>query len=81
LVERIKAGEMFSPGRDHNDVLESLDCRFVRVDQQWYSPFLGYAQWFYERGGGFPVLQLVWPDKHGRYPWEEADAAELGFRR
>jgi hypothetical protein len=67
----------------------------VRVDAQWYSPFLGYAQWFYESEDGFPVLQLVWPDEQGRYPWDEgyaitdgsqpvlvsrADAAELGFR-
>jgi hypothetical protein len=95
LVERVKAGETFGPGRDYDDVLESFGCRFVRVDAQWYSPFLGYAQWFYETEDGFPVLQLVWPDEQGRYPWDEgyaitdgsqpvlvsrADAAELGFR-
>lgn len=95
LVERAKAGETFSHGREYDDVLEGFGCRFVRVDPQWYSQFLGYAQWFYETEDGFPVLQLVWPDKHGRYPWEqgytitdgtqpvlvsERDLAELGFR-
>ena len=95
LVERVKAGETFSPGREHDDVLESFGCRFLRVDPQWYSAFLGYAQWFYETEDGFPALQLVWPDKLGRYPWEEGyaitdgsqpvlvseqEAAELGFR-
>jgi hypothetical protein len=94
LVERVKAGELFSPGRDHDDVLEGFDCRFVRVDPQWYSEFLGYAQWFYRSDCGFPFLQLVWPDRESRYPWEQAyaikdgsqpvlvserDAAALGF--
>ena len=95
LVERVKVGESFSPGRDYDDILEGFDCRFVSVDPKWYAAFLGYAQWFYESEEGFPVLQLVSPDEQGRYPWEEeyaitdgsqpvlvseSDAAELGFR-
>lgn len=94
LVERVKRGESFRHGREHDDVLEGFSCRFLRVDPQWYSAFLGYAQWFYEAEDGFPVLQLVWPDKQHRYPWEqgyaiadvtqpvlvsEPDAAALGF--
>jgi Domain of unknown function (DUF4262) len=94
LVGRVKAGETFSPGRDYDDVLEGFDCRFVPVDPQWYSAFLGYAQWFYEAEHGFPVLQLVLPDRQGCYPWDEcysitdgsqpvlvseSDAAELGL--
>jgi Domain of unknown function (DUF4262) len=71
LVERVKAGETISPGRDYDDILEGSACRFVRVDPKWYPVFLGYAQWFYETKDGFPVLQLVWPDKHGRYPGDE----------
>jgi Domain of unknown function (DUF4262) len=94
LVGRVKAGETFSPGRDYDDVLEGFDCRFVPVDPEWYSAFLGYAQWFYETEHGFPVLQLVLPDRQGCYPWDEcysitdgsqpvlvseSDAAELGL--
>jgi uncharacterized protein DUF4262 len=78
LVERVEKHETFDPGRDYDDVLESFDCRFVRVDPQWYSAFLGYAQWFYETVDGFPVLQLVWPDRQGRYPWEQAYAITDG---
>ena len=94
LVKRIGRGESFSPGREYEDVIEGYGCRFVRVDPRWYSAFLGYAQWFYETEDGFPVLQLVWPDKQRRYPWDdgytitdgsqpvlvsEDEAATLGF--
>jgi hypothetical protein len=96
LVARVKAGEIFSGDRDYGDVLEGFACRFMDVDPEWYGTFLGYAQWFYETEHGFPVLQLVWPDKQGRYPWEDGyaithgsqpvlvsnrTAVELGFRQ
>jgi len=94
LVDRVRTNESFSPGRDYDDILEGYRCRFVNVDSKWYSAFLGYAQWFYEVEDGFPVLQLIWPDKESRYPWQEGyaitdgsqpvlvsdqHAAELGF--
>jgi hypothetical protein len=78
LVDRIKTDESFAAGHDYADVLEGYRCRFVQVDPQWYSAFLGYAQWFYEADDGFPVLQLIWPDKHGRYPWEDGYAITDG---
>jgi len=32
---------------------------------------LGYASWFYQSlKQPFPALQLVWPDKQNRLPWE-----------
>ena len=99
LVLRVAAGEIFRPDREYVDeyvdLLDGFSCRFVIVDPQWYSAFLGYAQWFHETEDGFPVLQLVWPDKRGRYPWADGyaitdgsqpvlvsatAAAELGFR-
>jgi len=35
----------------------------------WYAPFIGYATWFYD-GAHFPALQLIWPDKGRRFPWQ-----------
>jgi hypothetical protein len=32
--------------------------------------------WFYE-GLDFPVLQSVWPDKEGNFPWEPEFSSEL----
>ncbi|MFL5577733.1 MAG: DUF4262 domain-containing protein [Gemmatimonadaceae bacterium] len=39
--------------------------------------FVGFARWFYG-GDDFPVLQVVYPDRTGRYPWE--DGVAEGFR-
>ena len=71
VVERIRGGHRFESGRLYQDVFDdSVPARFVEVDHLAYSQFLGYAQWFYETETGFPVLQLVWPDNGGRFPWE-----------
>jgi hypothetical protein len=45
---------------------------FVTVDPKTYWEFLGSVQWFYRcLDGKFPVLQAVWTDKLGKFPWEE----------
>ena len=72
LTSRIRAGERFVPGAS---VLGLLEGDFVvvtrNVETCWYDSLFGYAIWFY-RGRSFPVMQFVWPDKQGRYPWESA---------
>lgn len=44
-------------------------CCCREVAEKWFEPFLGYAIWFYG-GLRFPVLQIIWPDKEQRYPWQ-----------
>ncbi|MFJ9080089.1 DUF4262 domain-containing protein [Streptomyces sp. NPDC102278] len=39
------------------------------VDYRWYKAFFGTAIDFYRRPP-FPVLQVVWPDRHGVFPWQ-----------
>jgi hypothetical protein len=71
IVRRIEGGEQLESGRTYDDVFGNrVPARFVEVDPAAYSAFLGYAQWFYETEADFPVIQLVWPDKAGRFPWE-----------
>ena len=55
------------------------------VPQERYFDYLGWGCWFYRSllfkvspvaEHKFPVLQLCWPDKEGKYPWEgECDAS------
>lgn len=57
--------------KPYDDLAEGMKVAFVPVARQHYPTYLGYAGWFYESTGpGFPVLQMVWPDKQGRLPWE-----------
>ena len=51
--------------------------RFVGVPREVQAEYFGTAQWAYE-GADFPCVQLVWPDKQGRWPWDPS--SRDGFR-
>jgi hypothetical protein len=51
---------------------------FRPVQQRWYKPFLGYGLWFYG-GSSFPALQLIWPDKSQRFPWQPGFNPQWAF--
>ena len=42
---------------------------FAPVGAEYYDDYLGWASNFYARRP-FPVLQVVWPDEAGRFPWQ-----------
>jgi uncharacterized protein DUF4262 len=43
-----------------------------------YQNYLGTALWFYRKSPRpVPCLQLVWPDRDGRFPWETGFDAGL----
>jgi len=65
----VRAGRRFEAGARSDDFAEGFPLVFVAVAPQWYRKYVGYARWFY-RGSTFPLLQCVWPDKQGLFPWE-----------
>jgi hypothetical protein len=68
LLER---GLRFGHGDVSNEVFEGYRSAFVEVDSAFTRYYLGTAIWFYRSlSRAFPVLQLVWPDKRGKLPWE-----------
>lgn len=53
---------------DFSGVIDGFATQLRPVHQSWYDALFGTAYRFY---GDFPpVLQLVWPDKHGFWPWD-----------
>ena len=50
-------------------VLGNLDAAFFPVAKRHHAEHLGWSRWFYG-GDDFPCLQLVWPDRSNRFPWE-----------
>lgn len=75
----VKEGRRYEAGREYDDLAEGHPSAFVAVDRGNYQEYLGTAGWFY-RGWDFPVVQLVWPDRSGSYPWD-AGAAPAYCRR
>ncbi len=67
----IASGRVFRPRERTDDLAEGFTCSFVPVAVDYYEQYLGYGIWFYRKlQQPFPALQLVWPDKQGRLPWE-----------
>ena len=63
---RVKGGEVFSPGRKYDDLLD-VPCMFKDCVRDKYKDFLCATDWFYERRP-VPVLQCCWPDNFGNFP-------------
>ena len=69
IGEEVREGKSFREDGLYPDLIEAYSCTFKSVNQIWYQPFLGYANWFYQ-DHAYPVLQCIWPDKNTRFPWE-----------
>jgi hypothetical protein len=77
----IRTGRRFEAGGRYEDIAEGFPVEFTAVMKRHYRDYLGYAQWFYQ-GVEFPVLQCVWPDKKGVFPWEPGyDTGCFWFQR
>jgi hypothetical protein len=71
---RCVAGEQFEPGQTYEGFLEGHAVTFIDIDSKRASvEYTTWTDWYYERKG-FPLQQLVWPDKTGAFPWQD------GFR-
>lgn len=63
-------GERFVPGKCYRDLADQgLPTCFAEVAHVYYETHLGQAIAFHG-GTAFPVLQLIWPDPRGFFPWE-----------
>jgi len=71
--ERIAEGTAFEDGAVSDHLVRALAVAFVAVDRAHYADRVGIARWFYGALGpdAFPVLQLVWPDRNGLFPWAQ----------
>ena len=52
-------------------LLQGHRCAFVRVPQEQYRDYVGYARWYYQ-GDDFTLYQIVWPSRDGHFPWDAA---------
>lgn len=68
VQEQIEAGERFEAGKKYDKLLRTFACTFRPVAAR-HVPMFASATAFHGRSD-FPMLQLFWPDKHGRFPWE-----------
>ncbi len=80
IGEHIKSGDRFEDWHESSNILEGYAVCFRNVERRHYRDHFGFARWFYQ-GDEFPVLQCVWPDAGGRYPWHPQFVAGLAERQ
>jgi len=73
---RINSGARYSEGDATGELLDGHNCAFRRVDPLRYRETCSWAVWFYGSLES-PVLQLFWPDKRNRFPWDEGFTESL----
>jgi hypothetical protein len=76
VADLIDEGATFTAGQVAQGLIDTYPVTFKAIPEGHVAGYLGTAAWANE--GAFPVLQLVYPDKLGRYPWHEGCAQ--GFR-
>lgn len=74
------AGKRYNDGDETRDLLEDYACVLRRVNPLRYRETLTWTAWFYE-SCTFPALQLFWPDKAGRFPWDSECSASVRRRQ
>ena len=74
---RVRAGERFISGKRYSGFIEGFEIQAQKVSPSFYDEYFGRGLWFYN-GANFDVLQLIYPNTSGIWPWE-ADANE-GFK-
>lgn len=57
-----------SSGTVSDEYVHGFDVHFLEVPKSEYKNYFGWARWLYG-GDNFPVLQMVFPDKYGNWPW------------
>ena len=70
VADEADAGRVCAAGSARDDLLRGYPVRFLAVPPQLVARHLPLAHWAYE-GADFPAVQLVWPDKQGRWPWQD----------
>jgi Domain of unknown function (DUF4262) len=76
--DHVAAGHTFVDGDISDDILDGYKVCFWNVPLEAYGSYLGTAVWFYAKSPRpFPCLQLIWPDRNGRFPWEAGCLPEV----
>lgn len=76
IGEAVANGAAFADGMTSGDFLEGYDVTFRALPPALRSTHFAWADRFYG-DSEFAVLQVVYPDRKGRWPWDAAAAADF----
>jgi hypothetical protein len=76
MYRDLENGQGFSIGERLQSIFQNLPAVLLPVPEWQFSDYLGWSRWFYG-GDQFHCLQLVWPDRNGRFPWQVGFLSEM----
>ncbi len=68
--DQVKSGSRPQPEELREGIIEGFPVTWRPVHPTWYPDLFGWALWFY-RNPPLPIVQLIWPDRHGLFPWQD----------
>ncbi len=68
VADEAADGAAFAADGQRDGLLHGYPVKFVAVPRTCYREYLATAVWAHE-SEDFACLQVVWPDKQGRWPW------------
>ncbi len=69
IGEEIRDGRALHPNELLDGVLIDFPVTFRSAHESWFRDLFGSLLWFARRPPP-PLLQVVWPDRAGHFPWE-----------
>ncbi|MEV8514766.1 DUF4262 domain-containing protein [Dactylosporangium sp. NPDC051484] len=73
VAELVESGLRLQVNDVVPDVLDGFALHVRPVDESWHEGLFGQSLNFYDRP--VPMLELIWPDKNGKLPWEQGARA------
>ncbi len=73
FVRCVESGSRFREGDRCSDVVPGSAFAVCQVHERHFADHVGYAMWYHRAEalpGELEVLQIVWPDEAGLFPWE-----------
>jgi len=71
ICEEIKTGITYEAGKSYSGILNEYDVQFLRIADEYLPSYFGFGREYYKYQP-FPAIQLVWPDKKGKWPWDDS---------
>ena len=80
VADLVKCGQKTETNKTYHNVFENSKAEFLKVDSCNLSDYFGTAIDFYN-SNEFPALQLIWPDRNDKFPWETDFEEEFIYKQ
>ena len=71
VVAEMRKGKTFADGQEAHGLVKKLPLTFRKVAERHYDNYVGQGQIYHKSDSNWPLLQIIWPDTQGRFPWQE----------